>query len=169
MHWVLREGVSIFVSSGDEGAASSDANRTVATHGIAVSGWTSTPYNVSVGGTDYGDNFLGDDRPHTGTPPTVPNYLTAKSYMPEIPWNDSCASHLIYVTSSFASAVGTNGFCNSTTPRQASFLTTASGSGGPSGCATGTCLNTQRRQRNVRRLRQAFLANRSWQSSRRRA
>ncbi|MFZ0660087.1 MAG: protease pro-enzyme activation domain-containing protein, partial [Candidatus Binataceae bacterium] len=48
-------GVSVFVSSGDEGAASSDANADIATHGIAVSGFASTPYDVAVGGTDFGD------------------------------------------------------------------------------------------------------------------
>jgi subtilase family serine protease len=133
----VAQGVSIFVSSGDEGAASSDANRTVATHGIAVSGWTSTPYNVSVGGTDYADEFLGTTANYWNST-DGPNYLTAKSYVPEIPWNDSCASQLIYLTVGFGSAVGTNGFCNSTTASQDGFLTTASGSGGPSGCATGT-------------------------------
>ena len=48
------EGVSIFVSAGDQGAAASDADATSATHGIAVSGFASTPYNVAVGGTDFG-------------------------------------------------------------------------------------------------------------------
>ena len=55
----MAEGVSVFVSSGDEGAASADADESVATHGIAVSGFTSTPYNVSVGGTDFGDLYAG--------------------------------------------------------------------------------------------------------------
>src|ERR1019366_8366729 len=55
----VAEGVSVFVSSGDEGAASADAGASVATHGIAVSGFTSTPYNVSVGGTDFGDTYAG--------------------------------------------------------------------------------------------------------------
>jgi subtilase family serine protease len=131
------EGVSIFVSSGDEGAASSDANRAAATHGIAVSGWTSTPNNVSVGGTDYADSFLGTTSNYW-TPTNGANYLTAKSYVPEIPWNDSCASQLIYVAEGFGSAVGTNGYCNSATANTNQEITTASGSGGPSGCATGT-------------------------------
>ena len=50
-------GVSVFVSSGDESAASCDANAASATHGIGVSGFASTPYNVSVGGTDFIDTF----------------------------------------------------------------------------------------------------------------
>ncbi|MHB2008995.1 MAG: S53 family peptidase, partial [Acidobacteriaceae bacterium] len=53
------EGVSVFVSSGDEGAASCDANQPAAQYGIAVSGFASTPYNVAVGGTDYGDSYAG--------------------------------------------------------------------------------------------------------------
>jgi subtilase family serine protease len=131
------EGASIFVSSGDEGAASSDADQANATHGIAVSGFTSTPNNVSVGGTDYGDTFLGETSVYWN-PTDGANFLTAKSYVPEIPWNDSCASQLIYLTVGFPSAVGTNGFCNSATASADGFITTASGSGGPSNCATGT-------------------------------
>src|SRR5271166_317162 len=55
----VAEGVSVFVSSGDEGGASADPDAATATHGVAVSGFTSTPYNVSVGGTDFGDTYAG--------------------------------------------------------------------------------------------------------------
>ena len=55
----VAEGVSVFVSSGDEGAASCDADLSKATHGIGVSGFASTPYNVAVGGTDFGDTYAG--------------------------------------------------------------------------------------------------------------
>jgi subtilase family serine protease len=130
------EGASIFVSSGDEGAASSDADLTNATHGIAVSGFTSTPNNVSVGGTDYGDTFLGETNTYFNATDGV-SFLTAKSYVPEIPWNDSCASQLLYLSFGFSSPVGTAGFCNSAAASIDGLLTTASGSGGPSGCATG--------------------------------
>src|SRR4029079_8528098 len=51
------QGVSVFVSSGDEGAAGCDAGAAFATHGIAVNGLGSTPYNVSVGGTDFMDAY----------------------------------------------------------------------------------------------------------------
>src|SRR5262249_44675176 len=53
------EGVSVFVSSGDEGAASCDANATRATHGIGTSGFATTAFNVAVGGTDFSDFFSG--------------------------------------------------------------------------------------------------------------
>ena len=52
-------GVAVFVSSGDQGAAVSDYGKSYATHGITVSGFTSTPYDVSVGGTDFGDTYAG--------------------------------------------------------------------------------------------------------------
>jgi hypothetical protein len=135
-------GISVFVSSGDEGAASCDANRTVATHGIAVSGFTSTPYNVSVGGTDFGDTYA--SLQPSGLPlstywsasNTTGTDGSALSYIPEIPWNDSCASELIYTTaalagSSYTQSYGSTGFCNSATGK-ADFRTTGSGSGGPS-------------------------------------
>src|SRR5208337_4641896 len=46
------EGISVFVAAGDEGAAACDAGASGATHGIGVSAFASTPYNVAVGGTD---------------------------------------------------------------------------------------------------------------------
>jgi subtilase family serine protease len=143
------EGVSVFVSSGDEGAASTDANRRDATHGITTSALATTIYNTAVGGTDFGDFYLCDI---AGTCATQnggaynatywsatngPTYGSAKSYVPEVPWNDSCASQLIATLLGRALTYGTTGACN-TSPGSSSFLTTASGSGGPSTCFTGT-------------------------------
>ncbi len=55
-----RQGIAVMVSSGDSGSAgcdetTTDNNRTVteATGGLQVSGFSSTPYNISVGGTDF--------------------------------------------------------------------------------------------------------------------
>ena len=129
------EGVSVFVSSGDEGAASCDADKTNATHGIGVSGFASTPYNVAVGGTDFGDSYAGTSSTYWSSTNSS-TYESALSYIPEIPWNDSCASKLIATIEGYSTTYGTSGFCNSSTGK-ADFLTTASGSGGPSGCATG--------------------------------
>jgi len=130
------EGVSVFVSSGDEGAASCDANQSIAVHGIGVSGLASTPYNVAVGGTDFGDSYLNENSTYWNATNTAA-YGSAISYMPEIPWNDSCAGALLadYLTGSPA-GYGPSGFCN-TSLGEDYFLTTASGSGGPSGCAFG--------------------------------
>ncbi|MGD0048402.1 MAG: S53 family peptidase [Bryobacteraceae bacterium] len=132
----VAEGVSIFVSTGDEGAASADANVSHATHGIGVSGWSSTPYNVAVGGTDFSDSYSGTNATYWNSTNSS-NYGSALSYIPEIPWNDSCASQLLaFIETGSTVTYGSTGFCNSSTG-DTDFLTTASGSGGPSGCATG--------------------------------
>jgi subtilase family serine protease len=141
----VAEGVSIFVSSGDEDAASAD-NGNVSTHGIGVSGFTSTPYNVSVGGLDFGytADFV---NPATYWSSTNSNtYSSALSYIQEIPWNGSCAGALL---ANFFGAVGltstfdpidlcNNSIVTSTSSPYNYFLNGFGGSGGPSGCATGT-------------------------------
>jgi subtilase family serine protease len=128
----VTEGVSVFVSSGDEGAASCDHNQSNAIHGIGVSAFASTPYNVAVGGTDFGDTYAGTNSTYWSATNSS-TYESALSYVPEIPWNDSCGSVLGALYSGFSQTYGTAGFCNNSTNQ-----TTASGSGGPSGCATGT-------------------------------
>jgi subtilase family serine protease len=131
----VAEGVSVFVSSGDEGAASCDAGGSSSTHGIGVSGFASTPYNVAVGGTDFGDSYANSNNSYWNTS-NASNYGSALSYIPEIPWNDSCASTLIASYQGYGVTYGSSGFCNSVNGE--GFLTVVSGSGGPSGCATGT-------------------------------
>jgi hypothetical protein len=131
----VAKGISVFVSSGDEGAAGCfSSDTTQANFGIGVNGLASTPYNVAVGGTDFGDTFAGTTNTYWNTSNTA-TYGSAKSYINEIPWNDSCASKLIASFEGFATTYGSSGFCNSAAG--ASFLTTAAGSGGPSGCSTG--------------------------------
>ena len=134
----VAEGVSIFVSSGDEDAASSDGGNP-ATHGVNVSGFASTPYNVAVGGTDFGYTALNID-PSTYWNSTNSNtYSSALSYIQEIPWNNSCAGGLL------ATFLGTTplSLCNNSAVTSTSgslhfTLEAVGGSGGPSGCATGT-------------------------------
>ncbi|MGO9272915.1 MAG: choice-of-anchor D domain-containing protein, partial [Terriglobia bacterium] len=128
----VTEGVSVFVSSGDEGAASSDADEAYAVSGITVSGFTSTAYNVSVGGTDFADTYEVAASTYWSSANTA-NYGSASSYVPEIPWNDSCASVLIGDYFRTLPTFGAGGYCD-----KGNNITTGSGSGGPSGCATGT-------------------------------
>ena len=132
----VNEGVSIFVSAGDEGAASCDANQSIATHGISVSGYASTPFNVAVGGTDFADTYLHDDATYWNSTNTAA-YGSAKSYIPEIPWNNSCAS-VLFATYETGSPItyGKSGFCN-VAAGESNFLSVTGGSGGPSSCATG--------------------------------
>ena len=134
----VSEGVSIFVSSGDEDAASSDDGN-VSTHGINVSGFTSTPYNVSVGGLDFGYTAEGVNPSTYWSSTNSSTYSSALSYIQEIPWNGSCAGGL------FAAFFGLTPLeiCNNPAVTSSSgslnyFLNAFGGSGGPSGCATGT-------------------------------
>jgi subtilase family serine protease len=133
----VAEGVSVFVSAGDEGAASCDANRIDATHGIGVSAWASTPYNVAVGGTDFSDTFSGANSTYWSSENTSV-YGSALSYIPETPWNDSCAGGLLVSFLGYPSAFGLGSFCATSGAREDGFQTVAAGSGGPSGCAAGS-------------------------------
>ena len=132
----VAEGTSVFVSSGDAGAAACDHNFSTATHGIGVSSSSSTPYNVAVGGTDFGDTALGTTSTYWG-PTNGPTFGSALSYVPEIPWNDSCAGSILAKFNGFSVGYGPAGYCGSTQAQQSGSLTTGAGSGGPSGCATG--------------------------------
>ena len=130
------EGVSIFVASGDGGADVSDMFEPAAVFGINVNGWASTPYNVAVGGTDFADSFFGANAKYWSAT-NRPDYSSALSYIPEIPWDDSCAGRLITQFEGYSVPYGPAGFCNSTLG-EAYFLEDVAGSGGPSGCAFGT-------------------------------
>jgi subtilase family serine protease len=139
------QGIAVFVSSGDEDAASSDGGGSTCTgvgagtycakDGITISGWMSSPYDVSVGGLDFADTYLNENNTYWNASNNV-FYGSAKSYIMEQPWNDSCAGTLIsqYVTGSPV-AYGSTGFCN--TAFGANFDLAVGGSGGPSACATG--------------------------------
>jgi pro-kumamolisin-like protein/Big-like domain-containing protein len=83
------EGITVFVASGDSGAAGCDAAENVqpATHGPNISGIASTPFNTAVGGTEFNENgldgnyWLANDRP---------DLSSAVGYIPEQVWNESC-------------------------------------------------------------------------------
>jgi len=136
-------GVSVFTSAGDNGPSTCARLFTNgdswAFPGIGITGWGESQYTVSVGGTDFEDlyNSLNGGAPQSTywKAANDANFGSAKSYIPEIPWNDSCASYLVYNIEGFSSPTGTAGFCNSATG--ASFLSTIAGGGGPSGCYTG--------------------------------
>ncbi len=151
------EGMTFFVSSGDDGPTAADSGYAAdATYGdlasLSVTGWGETPYNVSVGGTDFEDTYNSKKvNTYGGFGATVPlstywassntsTYGSALSYIPEIPWNDSCASALIsqVLESNYTpyAASGT-GACN-TAPFGASpytYVNESAASGGASNCA----------------------------------
>lgn len=132
----VAEGISVFVAAGDEGAASCDSGGVNATHGIGISGWASTQYNVAVGGTDFSDVYSNNTSTYWSATNSA-TYGSALSYIPEIPWNDSCASMLLANYNNYASPYGSAGFCNSNFARENGLFEVIAGSGGPSNCATG--------------------------------
>ena len=126
------EGISIFVSAGDEDAAGCDDPDTEneASNGIAVNGLASTQYNVATGGTDFSDAYSVTTSTYWNSNNTSTGG-SAKSYIPEIPWNDSCASQLLATVFGYSTTYGSNGFCNSSTGSSI-YLSFVGGSGGPS-------------------------------------
>ena len=132
------EGISVFVATGDAGPTDcSDSTADGTTVGIGVTGWGSTQYNVAVGGTDFRDTFDGTNATYWSANTGAP-WSTAKSYVPEIPWNDTCANGMIASYYSEGSVVpyGANGFCNSSAG--ASFVELGGCEGGGSSCYSGS-------------------------------
>ena len=120
------EGIPIFVSSGDSAVAGCNENA-VATDGLAVNGLATSPYDTAVGGTDFYDTALGQNKKYW----TSANSTTggsALSYVPEIPWDNSCTNIINYEN------VGEPGpivNCNLAKPK-ASYQNSVGGSGGQS-------------------------------------
>lgn len=95
------QGITVTVSAGDPGSAGCDdfSKAKVATLGLAVSGIASTPFNIAVGGTDFDDvgnqATFWNQNPLPPLPPTANDPVTrlsAKGYIPETTWNDSCGA-----------------------------------------------------------------------------
>ncbi|MGA2350931.1 MAG: choice-of-anchor D domain-containing protein [Terracidiphilus sp.] len=101
------QGIAVFVSSGDSAAAvCDDGNYNPSTdfataYGPTVSGMTSTPYNVSVGGTDFALSSTGWGSTNSGT-----NLSNATGYIPETPWNDTVTNP--FIINMFNSQQGVN-------------------------------------------------------------
>ena len=94
------QGITVTVSTGDNGSANCDNDNTVeyASDGLAVSGFASTPYNVAVGGTDFyyssynqGQTAIDNQLAtywNTATSNSTPT-ASIKGVIPEQPWNSS--------------------------------------------------------------------------------
>lgn len=124
------EGITVVVSTGDNGSAGCDDpnSQSSAAQGIAVSGIASTPYNVAMGGTDFDQANLQTTfwNPTNGSS----TQLSAKGYIPETTWNDSCANA--------ATAANLTVCANATATSTTAPLNIVAGSGGPSGIYTKT-------------------------------
>jgi subtilase family serine protease len=91
------EGIAVFVSTGDSGVSTSEGG--VASDGLFINGLSDTAYNTAVGGTDFLDGALGENSTYW----TAKNSATGQSaisYIPETPWNNSCASKVLAVLES---------------------------------------------------------------------
>jgi len=107
-------GISVFAASGDSGSPACDQGGDssgtpyAAQYGLAVSGIASTPYDTAVGGTDL--DWLSAQSTYWNTS-NASNGTTAKGYVPEVPWNDTCTNPLIlsYLQSA-ATFLQNNGF-----------------------------------------------------------
>ena len=132
----VAEGASIYAAAGDEGASTCTNEGETARTGIGVNAFASTPYNVAVGGTDFEDYYLGESSNYWNNG-NAADWSSAKSYIPEIPWNSSCGSQLIAQYNGYDFTYGPNGFCNSSFVVGGTLYQSWAGGGGPSGCATG--------------------------------
>ncbi|ABF39103.1 protease-like protein [Candidatus Koribacter versatilis Ellin345] len=83
------EGITAFVSSGDNGAAGCDpaAYFLPEQYGKMVSGLASTPYNVAVGGTELNEN--GNDSTYWSAN-NAADQASVLGYIPEVTWNETC-------------------------------------------------------------------------------
>ncbi len=82
------QGITVFVSSGDSGAAGCDsASSARATHGRAVNGLCSSPYSVCVGGTEFND--ASHPSLYWSSSNAAGTQSSALSYIPETTWNES--------------------------------------------------------------------------------
>jgi len=132
----VAEGISVFVATGDNGPSDCASNGNGTTFGIGINGWAASEYNVAVGGTDFSDTSSGTNTQYWSATSNA-DFASALSYVPEMSWNDTCASTLLAESFGFTVTYGTNGFCNSSTAASDNYLLLGGGEGGPSACFTG--------------------------------
>ena len=86
------QGISVFVSSGDSGSVACNPpnvdEQDVPFGPVAVNGLASTPFNTAVGGTEFNETPTGVPTYWNAT--NASNLASAKGYIPEMVWNDSC-------------------------------------------------------------------------------
>jgi hypothetical protein len=130
------QGIAVLVASGDAGSALCDDNQPYAQYGLSVSGLASTPYNVAVGGTDFYASFVDPSKYWNATNDST-TLQSVLSYIPESPWNDSCANPQILSVEQAGGVTDktSEALCNDGNQNYY-LLTTAGGSGGPSNCST---------------------------------
>jgi pseudomonalisin len=98
------QGITVLVSSGDDGAAGCDsAPAASATHGHGVNGLCSTPYSVCVGGTEFND--AANPSLYWSSSNAAGTQSSALSYIPETVWNESGPGAGLWASGGGASAI----------------------------------------------------------------
>jgi Pro-kumamolisin, activation domain/Bacterial Ig-like domain (group 3) len=126
------QGITVLVASGDSGSGGCDGSGYQgASNGLAVNGLGSTPYNISVGGTDF---YM----PNGGTAfwnaaNNITTEASAKGYIPETPWNQSCTNSVFGISGTFSGQTPEQ-VCNSSTAASFGLLSVVGAGGGPSTC-----------------------------------
>lgn len=120
------QGISVFVSSGDSGAAGCDSPSLPAQSGLEVNGIASTPFNAAVGGTDFNQYQTWSTYWNSTNDPIT--YQSAKGYIPETTWNDSCTNEILALVSGGLASAEAN--CNNSA--FSTLLVSTGGGGGAS-------------------------------------
>ncbi len=130
------QGITVVVAAGDAGSAGCDQGSSTALYGLGVNGLGSTPYNVSIGGTDFYDSYVAPNNywSSSNNPTTLQSLFKR---IPETPWNNSCGNPLVL------DDLRNNNGANDDTAEQLcndpnwmwSYMTTVGGGGGLSSCA----------------------------------
>lgn len=135
------QGITVITASGDNGAAGCDATTAPAQFGLQVNGASSTPYDVSVGATEFtyttasgAATYWNSSNSSTGN-----SSLSAKGPIPETVYNDTCTNPQL---SSFLGTTNIFNACNSVNAANSSpsVLVAIGSSGGFSNCAAPTGL-----------------------------
>jgi hypothetical protein len=130
--------ITVVVSTGDNGSPACDIPNSnpkksmPATNGLQVSGIASTPFNIAVGGTDF--DQLSNPTMFWNTTSTGGTEVSAKGYIPETTWNDSC-TNLDFILVGFNALPEIN--CNDTKNLPQSINPIGAG-GGVSNCTAPT-------------------------------
>jgi len=127
------QGISVFVSSGDNGSAACDNPAGPAQYGLNVNGIASTPFNAAIGGTDFNQYKTWSN--YWNSTNNSSTQESAKGYIPETTWNNSCTNSLA-ITLGYGSTA--EQACNNQLMIQRGGVNSTGGSGGPSNCAVNT-------------------------------
>jgi len=142
------QGITALVATGDSGSAVCDRNADTqgpAQFGLSVSGFSSTPYNIAVGGTDFNDltnastYWSATNSVPPGAPAGTPATVSALSYIPETTWNNTCTNAVFGNLLGFSQNAETN--CNNPQIESKGFDVPSGGSGGKSNCIDGDGTN----------------------------